>query len=395
MTEATAFPLTPRRSRPDPVLSARQALQADSTARRVLMTVDAAGGVWRYAMELAHGLRPLGFDVVFVGQGPRPTAVQEAEARARGHLVWIDDPLDWMAREEGELAGLPATLSALVDEWQPDLLHLNNPSQRCDLLVNMPVLVVSHSCVATWWKAVKGGSLPTDWQWQFRRQRDGLMQADAVVSPSGSHAELLHRTYGTLPHLHVVPNAISAFLEGAVKEQTIFAAARWWDEGKNAAVLDRAAASVSWPVFMAGPVRGPSGGRVEHANAANADLPSPEVLERVSRAGIFVSPSLNEPFGLAALEAARAGAALVLSDIPTYRELWSGAAIFFDPRNADDLAAKIEYVAADPLLRADLGNKAIARSRRFTPDVQARAMAGIYRDLLDDEQPEAALENWA
>ena len=63
--------------------------------------------------------------------------------------------------------------------------------------------------------------------------------------------------------------------------------------------------------------------------------------------------------------------------------------------NADDLAAKIEYVAADPLLRADLGNRAIARSRRFTPDVQARTMAGIYRDLLEDEQPEAALENRA
>ena len=43
---------------------------------------------------------------------------------------------------------------------------------------------------------------------------------------------------------------------------------------------------------------------------------------------IFVSVSRYEPFGLAVLEAAHAGCALVLSDIPTFRELWQGAASF-------------------------------------------------------------------
>ena len=47
---------------------------------------------------------------------------------------------------------------------------------------------------------------------------------------------------------------------------------------------------------------------------------------------VFVSAARYEPFGLAVLEAAQAGCPLVLSDIPTFRELWDGAALFVDPR---------------------------------------------------------------
>ena len=90
-----------------------------------------------------------------------------------------------------------------------------------------------------------------------------------------------------------------------------------------------------------------------------------------------------------------AGAALVLSDIPTYREFWHGAAVFFDPRDVGSLAAKIEHLASNPLLRSDLGRLSLGRSRRFTPDAQARTMARIYRGLLPAPQPKPVLEGWA
>jgi glycosyltransferase involved in cell wall biosynthesis len=44
-----------------------------------------------------------------------------------------------------------------------------------------------------------------------------------------------------------------------------------------------------------------------------------------------VAPSLYEPFGLAVAEAARAARPLVLSDIPTFRELWGDAALTSRP----------------------------------------------------------------
>jgi glycosyltransferase involved in cell wall biosynthesis len=356
------------------------------------MTVDAAGGVWRYAMELARGLKPFGFDTVFAGQGPMPSPSQRAEAEEIGPVVWIAGPLDWMARSEDELAGFPASLSALVEEWQADVVHLNYPSQCCGLPIDVPVLAVSHSCVASWWQVVKGGPLPAEWQWQARRQWEGLHRADAVVTPSVSHLDLLRSLYGPLPQAQMVANALSVDPRNEAKDETIFAAARWWDEGKNAALLDRAAAAVSWPVFMAGPADGPGGQHVGIEHAANEELPHAELLNRVARAGIFVSPSLYEPFGLAALEAARAGVVLILSDIPTYREFWHGAAVFFDPRDAGALAKRLQRLIANPRLRAVLGQAAAARSLRFTPEVQARKMADIYSDLLERALPKAALE---
>ena len=47
---------------------------------RVLLTLDAVGGVWRYALDLAAGLRAGGVETCFLGFGPMPTSAQGREA---------------------------------------------------------------------------------------------------------------------------------------------------------------------------------------------------------------------------------------------------------------------------------------------------------------------------
>ncbi len=351
--------------------------------RRVLMTVDAVGGVWRYAMELARGLLAHDVGVLFAGLGPEPSRAQADEALRLGKLVWLEEPLDWIAPDEAAVKGLPEKLCRLAREEGVDLLHLNLPSQAADIDRDLPVLVVSHSCVVTWWHAMREGPLPKEWEWMKRQNAAGMARTDAVVTPSGSHAQAIGQCYGEQPRLSVVHNAISTFLQGADKEPFVFAAARWWDEGKNARVLDEAAAHVPWPVLMAGSALGANGQAVRISNARHLEeIPHDEVVSQVRRAGIVVSPSLYEPFGLSVLEGARAGAALVLSDIPTYRELWGEAATFFDPRDAEALAREISRLATDSALRAEMGARALARSRFFTPDVQASRMAELYAQLV-------------
>ncbi|WP_309084820.1 glycosyltransferase family 4 protein [Chelativorans sp.] len=353
--------------------------------RRVLMTVDAVGGVWRYAMELARGLLPNNIGVVFAGLGPQPAKEQAEEARRLGKLVWLDEPLDWIAPDEAAISGLPEKLARLAQEEGADILHLNLPSQAAGMKTDLPVVVVSHSCVVTWWHTMRKEPLPKEWAWMKRQNAEGMARADVLVSPSGSHAQAIGECYGEQRNLTVVHNSISAFLHGMEKEPFVFAAGRWWDEGKNGHVLDEAAARTLWPVAMAGSTRGPNGQEIALSNARHlGEIPHRKVLAEARRAGIVVSPSLYEPFGLAALEGARAGAALVLADIPTYRELWSEAAIFFDPRDPDALAQAINRLASDSGLRVELGAKALARSRRFTPDVQAGRMAELYRQLVDE-----------
>jgi glycosyltransferase involved in cell wall biosynthesis len=350
--------------------------------RRILMTLDAVGGLWRYGVDLCRALHPHGLRFVLVGLGPRPSEAQrrEAEELPNAELVWLDAPLDWLATSESDLDALPGQLTDLVQRFEIDILHLNLPSQAAGLDIGRPVVVVSHSCVVTWWAAVRGTDLPAEWRWQQARNRAGFDAADAVLAPSESHARQLRSCYGPIERLSVIPNASVAALRPAAKEPFVFAAGRWWDDGKNGRVLDEAARSTRWPVLMAGSCRSAAGQSfaIQHARALG-ELAGGEVKDLMARAGIVVSPSLYEPFGLAALEGAQAEAALVLADIPTYRGFWDGVALFADPRHPEAFSDAIDTLSGDPDLRADFGRRAKIRAGRFSPEAQAEAVLSAYR----------------
>jgi glycosyltransferase involved in cell wall biosynthesis len=349
---------------------------------RLLMTIDAAGGVWRYAMDLARGLRADGVETAFLGFGPRPRPEAEAEALRIGPLDWVDLPLDWMAEEAHTLAPVPEAIAAAAQRARADIVQVNVPSQAADLPGNLPVIAVHHSCVATWYRAVRGTPLPKDWAWQVALTQAGLERAEAVVVPSVAHGRAVTAVYG-LPRVRVVPNGTDAAECTLSGGAYVAAAGRWWDEGKGGATLDAAAATTLWPVVMAGATQAPGGvpWAPRHASATGA-LPHAAASALVRNAGIFVAPSRYEPFGLAVAEAARAARPLILSDIPVFRELWGMTALYVPPGDAEALAGTINSLAADPDLRRTLGRKAQARARRFTVAAQARAMAGVYGHVL-------------
>ncbi|KAA3452319.1 glycosyl transferase [Mesorhizobium sp. SARCC-RB16n] len=347
--------------------------------RRILMTVDAMGGVWRYALDLGRELVKGGDSIVFAGLGPRPSRQQADEARSFATLIWLNTPLDWMTHDAGDLDALPGELHAPLRDHAIDLVHLNAPTQAVGLDAPCPVIVVSHSCVTTWFRAVRGQALDSAWTWQKERNKRGFDSADAVIAPSRSHAELLETCYGPIACLHVVGNGARPVPGVEHRQLLVFAAGRWWDEGKNVVALDQAASLTQWPVFAAGSLHGPNSERTTVNNAVPLGaLPHDEVRSLMARAGIFVSPSLYEPFGLAALEAAMSATPLVLSDIPTYRELWDKAAMFFDARDPHDLAACINRLSSDTEHRHELGRAALRRSRRYTLGRQAAAMRDVY-----------------
>ncbi len=350
--------------------------------RRVMITLDAVGGVWRYALDVARGLEGHGVDCLLVGFGPEPDAAQRAECAGR-EIVWTGEPLDWTVLDAAAL--LPGTerLRTLAAAWNADLLHLNLPSQAAGLHTGRPVVVASHSCVPTWWQAVQGTGLPASLAWQFRRNQDGFRRADAVLVPSESHAAALRRVYDVLPPLRVVYNATTVQpASHCMKDPKILAAGRWWDAGKNGKVLDAAAAASPWPVSIAGPLCSPDGQIAAFHNARTlGNVPHGEVLGMMRRAAIFAAPSRYEPFGLAVAEAAVSGAALVLSDIPTFRELWDGAALFVGVDDSTGWAQAFTTLAADPALRKRLALAAGSRARRYSLPRQAALLHDVYASL--------------
>jgi glycosyltransferase involved in cell wall biosynthesis len=358
---------------------------------RVLQTLDAVGGVWRYALDLARALHPLGVGTVFLGFGPRPSDAQAREAQALGSLDWADAPLDWLAGGPEELASIPALVAKAARRHVVDLLHLNLPTQAAGLQADRPVVVVSHSCVPTWFRSVRDSPPAPGWEWQGDLNARGLASASIVVAPSQSHADALTASYGPIRGLRVVPNATQASEERRPEQPFVLASGRWWDEGKGAATLDAAAKLTAWPVRLLGPTEGPNGATFEPRHVKPlGELPHPRAVSVMQEAGIFVSPSVYEPFGLAVAEAARAGLPLVLSDIPTFRELWDDAALFVPPRDPGAVADALNRLAADPAERRRMGEAARRRARRFTPAAQARSMLSLYKELAGSERPLAA-----
>jgi glycogen(starch) synthase len=298
-------------------------------------------------------------EITLAVMGPAPPHPLPNMIHAPFRLEWMDEP--W---EDLEQAG--RWLLSLEADLRPDVVHLNGYVHAA-LPWRAPLLVVAHSCVLSWWEAVKAEAAPASWN----RYRDavaaGIADADIVVAPTQAMLDATRRHYGRSRETRVIPNGIDlSGMRETPKEPFVFAAGRVWDEAKNLRALD---CPLGWPVFIAGDAEGTG---FTHAVGLGRLAPE-DVARYMARAAIYAFPARYEPFGLSVLEAAAAGCALVLGDIPSLRENWEGAALFG--------IEHLTYLIADPGLRQDYGRRAQARARKFPIERSAQAYLELYRSL--------------
>jgi glycosyltransferase involved in cell wall biosynthesis len=352
---------------------------------RILMTADAVGGVWTYATHLARALAERGCRVRLVTLGPSPRPDQiDALRRIPGIDVEVTDlALEWMDPEARDFSRVLAHLLDLERRFEPDVVHLNG-FREAVALWQAPVLVVAHSCVRSWWRACHGAE-PSEPRWltYAANVRAGLAAAHAWVAPSGAFRDEIEALYTTPRAGRVIYNGIDAPPETPVKEPFILAAGRFWDAAKNVSALAAVASHLSWPVRIAGEMSAPV---LSEARPAAPEflgaLPYREMRRQMRRAAIFAAPCVYEPFGLGVLEAAGSGCALVLSDIPSFRELWNGAAVFIDPHDAAGITAALRGVCEDADLRQSLQQAAARRARRYSLAAMADAYLQTYEGML-------------
>ena len=353
---------------------------------RILLTTDAVGGVWTYTMDIARRLAAQGVILDIAVLGPLPDAFQFGQAASieGASLIVMNEPLEWCMPSPEALAACGRKLAALAAARDVSSVHLHSPSLLGSVEWPAPVTVMIHSCVATWWRAVKGdGNLPDALAWQAAATRRGLRNAAAVIAPSHAFAAAVREAYDLQRPIIVVPNGLPpAAPVSAPRRHGVLAAGRLWDEGKNIAAVDRAVARLSVPVIAAGPLEGPNGACIalHHAKAIGR-VDSSQLQELMTQALVFASPAFYEPFGLAILEAAQSGMALVLGDIHTLRELWEDAALFVDPADDSALAAAIAKLHASPDLAASMGRAAQARAARYGIEKTVSALWDIHARL--------------
>ena len=352
----------------------------NSGPKRVLMTADTLGGVWSYALELAAALGKYGVKVGLATMGaPLSRAQRVAAASLRNVEVYQSHfRLEWMEQPWGEVDRAGHWLLELEKAFVPDMVHLNGYVHAA-LGWRAPVMVVAHSCVLSWWQAVKAAEAPASFDEYRARVRLGLNAAGAIVAPTRAMLGMLESCHGALSNTHVIANGInSKWLRPGPKQCRLLAAGRMWDECKGFELLDAAAEALSWPVLLAGD----KGAGQSFANLHLLGMLSrKEMLAQYKAASIFVAPALYEPFGLAALEAALCGCALVLSDLPSFRETWGNAAQYFRAGDHDSLSAALKRVVAERALRAELACMARKRALKFGAQEMACAYMEIYRQL--------------
>ncbi|MGA8429865.1 MAG: glycosyltransferase family 4 protein [Candidatus Sulfotelmatobacter sp.] len=363
----------------------------------VLVTADTLSGAWTYTRELVTGLVTRGVRVTLVSFGdiPLPEQVRWMESLHGLDYRPTAFRLEWMHEAEFDCIDSANFLATLVRELRPDVLHLNQFIFGA-LPVNVPRVVMAHGDLITWTQAVEGYTPRlTRWlKWYRDMVIAGIEGADAVVAPSAWMLDSIRSSYASPQRDAVIyPGRNPIFFNPYInKEDSVLSIGRLVDAGKQVFLLTQCAHPI--PVCIVGseqtvPIpRVPIRADVKLAldeNSVAIRGPQTEAQLRAlySRASIYAATARYEPLGMPALEAALSRCAIVANDIPSFREIWGDAALYFHTNNAASLADTIRQLNADHDLCRAYGNLAYTRAReRFTTKRMIDDYLHLYRSLL-------------
>jgi glycosyltransferase involved in cell wall biosynthesis len=353
---------------------------------KILLSTDTVGGVWDHTVTLARELDALGCEVLIAAIG-EPRDERLARIPAGVQVTWRSYRLEWMEGAERDVREAARWLRELAQLWAADVVHLNQLAYAA-FGFPCPTITAVHSDVLSWWTHIHGAEAPGEWESYARWVGDGLRASAAVVTPTQYQAALTWRHYG-VPVTRVIHNGIEmeAGEPPARTEPLVLCVGRAWDQGKGVDVLDEAVGRMgpgAPPVHVLGETVAPHGSVLGAKHVSlHGRVERREVDAWMRRATIYVAPSRYEPFGLAPLEAAVHGCALVLSDVGSFSELWNGCADFFPSGDAGALAEVLGRLAADPARIARLAEGARKRAlRRYTARGMAQDYVSLYREVV-------------
>ena len=203
---------------------------------------------------------------------------------------------------------------------------------------------------------------------------EGLAGASAVIAPTRWMAEQMVHLYGLSAVPRVIANGISPMQPGCLpRKLQAITAGRLWDAAKGLAILREIESP--FPLYVAGEQGSDS---LDGAQWLGA-LPHEDLLGLFGESAIYLATSVYEPFGLAPLEAARCGCAIVARDLPTFREVWGDSALYF--RSAESLQGLLKSLADNPRRLKAARCRAGARAGRYTAKAMTQQYLAMYRAL--------------
>jgi glycosyltransferase involved in cell wall biosynthesis len=107
-----------------------------------------------------------------------------------------------------------------------------------------------------------------------------------------------------------------------------------------------------------------------------------ELSSLYNNAKFFVFPSLYEGFGIPVLEAFSMGCPVILSNTSSLPEVGGDAAVYFNPKNKEDMQNKIDKVINDNQLRTEMIKKGYKQLSKFSWSKTAAETLKLYRSVI-------------
>lgn len=355
---------------------------------RILLTTDTVGGVWTFTCELVRQLLAKKHAVALVSFGRAPS---------RSQYAWCEDlaaayvsnflfqasttPLEWMQDHNNAFSGGVDLLQSIANDFRADLLHAN---QFCwgALPGELPRLVTAHSDVLSWASSCRPEGL-ADSQWltkYCRLVQRGLDCTDVVVAPTAWMRRALKKHFHVPCDFTVIHNGRTVPEITAPQERKLQAvsAGRLWDEAKGLKRLLSIEAPL--PILVAGE------DNFEQASISTdklqplGQLRESALFDLFRSSSIYIATSVYEPFGLAPLEAALCGCAVVAQNISSLREVWADAALFYD--EPEELSLLLRNLVESPERLRSAQQKAQRRAKRFNAARMADKYLALYESLV-------------
>ncbi|MBO0769222.1 MAG: glycosyltransferase [Solirubrobacterales bacterium] len=348
------------------------------------MTLESKDDVFNHAVSLITALHAEQVDVEALSFGPPLDPDQRQRLRGAAPIDFHETGVSLDSGAGLETAA--RTVAELEALHTPDLIHANSLLGGT-LSSRSPVLVDVRSCERSRWRAVHGEGPPETFSRYSRLAAESLRQAALVVTPTATVSQAVRQEYpDASPEIRVIQHGgIAPRSEPHRKRAFAVGAGGLDDRAKNLTLLREAAPLMHHPVLIAGELE-PGTERTTHnlaqpGQAHLLGLLSPQDLAWLfQQAAVFVDPAVYEPSGLTVLEAAQAGCALVLADIPSQRELWAGSAAFVDLHDPHALARVLDPLLDDPARAAALGLGAQRHAQQYSAGRMAGSYAVAYRE---------------
>jgi len=367
-------------------------------------TAHERGGTWRHIEDLALELRERGHEVALALSPAAPALRAAAVARGLPTIAFAPS----VARRGWVWHG-----------------HLHDTYDRSFLLAALarrsigPVVLTEHlpRTNASDPSLLPGPRHPLAGPAKTAFKRVQFACADAVIAPSPGSAEFLARRYGARERVHVVAHGLRAggppaSGELAAPSREAPAAARLpapppgaplrvlctgaviTQKGHDVLVKAAGLARGRWRATVVGD--GPNRARLAR-EAAEAGVPvefpgwCDDVESALAGGDVVCLPSRWESAGYAALEAMRAGLALVVSDVDGLRDIVEHevTGLIVPPGDPGALAAALDRLAGDRELAHRLGAAGRTRSAQWTSARMATQTLAVYESALARRAPRA------